>query len=171
MDGLQYLTAAPVRLELGERTFELRPLTLRSLGEVEREVVRRRLSPLDALADCIDRFAPEHRSRLIDRAVDATARLSRSATQAELAGFLASYEGLCFFFYLATRDAHREIGSVDDARAVLDAVGPVDIARIGQALAQAAGLTELETASKKSPRPADATATPGESPGHDSTSG
>jgi len=160
MDGLQHVAAAPVSIELGGRVYQLNPLTLRALGEVEREVIRRRLSPLDALADCIERFAPEHRPRLIDRAVDATARLSRSADQAELAAFLASYEGLCFFFYLATRETHNDIASPADAGVVLDAAGPLDIARLGRALTEAAGLGELQHAAKKSDRP-----TPGESPG------
>jgi|GEM_PF-6031009 len=173
MNGLQNITASPASIEIAGQNYILSPLTLRALGEVERRVVARRISPLDALADCIDRFSAEHQQRLIDRAVEATARLSLSATQAEVAAFLTSYEGICFFFYLSARDAHPEIDSAEAATRLLDRLGPLDILRVGRALTTVAGLDALEAAVKKSPTPTDEAPTvgfSGESPGQPSSS-
>lgn len=150
MNGLQNIAGSSAPIDIDGRTYHLSPLTLRALGEVERRVIARRISPLDALADCIDRFSTEQQRQLIDRAVDATARLTLSATQAEVAAFLTSYEGICFFFYLSTRETQPEIDSPEAAQRLLDRLGPVDILRVGQALTAVAGLDALEAAAKKS---------------------
>lgn len=153
MNGLQNITGAPASIEIDGRNYQLSPLTLRALGEVERRVIVRRISPLDALADCIDRFSPAQQRLLIDRAVEETSRLSLAATQEEVAAFLASYEGICFFFYLAACDQHPEIDSPETAQRLLDRLDPLDILRVGRTLAAVAGLDALEAAAKKSHPP------------------
>ena len=176
MDGLQNMASSPVPLSLDGQEYQLSALTLAALGEVEREVCRRRISPLDALADCIDRFDSDQQSRLIDRAVVETARLSRSATRGEVSELLGSFDGICFFFYLAVRGNHPAIDSPKAACELLSGIGPVDLARLSESLARAAGLEALGKTAKNLPtreveneqtQPGDVTS---RSPGSDSTS-
>jgi hypothetical protein len=132
----------------------LGPLSLGTLGELERHVVSLRGNLMTVLAECIDRFRPDQQQFLMREALKQLGQQRRYAAQAEINSFLRTCDGMAFCFWLAIRSQHPEIDAPEKARLLLAELSPAAMVELQHKLIEASGLAALATIGKKPSGPA-----------------
>lgn len=105
-------------IQIGEREYRLRPLTLGDLAEIKAFVVSQRTSPLEALGRELDRVEPRHYPALMRAALREACQL-RAATAEEIDTYLQSFDGTAHLFWIMARDDCPVLDSLTTAKAAL----------------------------------------------------
>lgn len=131
MDGLHELTAAPVTLEIGGRTFRLSPLRVRDYGEIERRILLDRPKPLDVVLPRLAGLSIEQQRHLLELAYRGERSGERISLE-ELQQWLATVEGRLYRFWLMLRREQPQL-TLDDAEELLLQVSASDDGQRSQA--------------------------------------
>ncbi len=105
-------------IQIGEREYRLRPLTLGDLAEIKAFVVSRLVSPLEALGRELDRVEPRHHAALMRAALRESCQL-RGATADEIDAYLQSFDGTVHLVWIMARDDCPALDSLQAAKAAL----------------------------------------------------
>jgi hypothetical protein len=125
-------------IQIGEREYRLRPLTLGDLAEIKAYLVSQRTSPLEALGSELDRVEPRHHAALM-RAALREACLLRGATADEIDAYLQSFLGTAHLFWIMARDDCPALDSLAAAKGMLSEFSDGRLLELQGRLDQATG--------------------------------
>jgi len=153
-DGLKNVAGSSISVKLGKKKYRLAPLTLKLMAELEEHVTSLKPDPLELVSKKLSMFNEKQQEVLLQKAMEKSVEIGSRASQLEVEDFMESFDGLCFFFWLAIKDNHEEITSHEEATEVLKKsdITPDDIKLLTRKLRQASGLETLASTIKNSER-------------------
>ncbi|HAI11074.1 MAG TPA: hypothetical protein DCM28_05175 [Phycisphaerales bacterium] len=104
MSDLSTVTAAPIEIELGSKTYKMRPLTIADLGDFENWVRQKIIA--NSMHAARDLPARDRRD-LTSEAINAASRVTYDSREAQ--GMMQSIEGAGQLIYLSLRHEHPDI--------------------------------------------------------------
>ena len=117
VDGLHELTAAPLTLDVGGRTYLLSPLRARDYGEIERRMLLDRPKALDIVLPRLAELNEQQQRHLLELAYR-DERAGNRVSLEELQQWLTTVEGRLYKFWLMLRRAQPQL-TLDDAEELL----------------------------------------------------
>ena len=134
MQELSALSAAPLAVDFGGRTYRLSPLTVRDYGEIERAIRAARPDPCATLQARLADLDETQQRKLLARAYDDSIH-DRPVSPDEMAQWMSDTDGIAYVLWLALRREQRDV-TLADCRAFVDA----EPDRVARALDSASGL-------------------------------
>ena len=101
------------QVELGDRTFFLRPPAPSDYKELEARIIERRRSPLDILCAKLDKIPIEHREAMLEKAFAAEPKFADYVSPEERAQYFDTRDGFAFLWWLMIRTNHQDV-KLDD---------------------------------------------------------
>ena len=142
-DNLQTVSGAGATFKIGDKDYRLKPPSFGTFGEVERHVASLKPNPLDALSKTIHSFPEDKQSEMMRIACEVASKQTQSVPEHEIRDFLSSYSGICFFWWVAIRDNHPEIESLEVASKILDDLDNAQLLKLQMILMKISGLEDL----------------------------
>ena len=142
-DNLQTVSGAGATFKIGDKDYRLKPPSFGTFGEVERHIASIKPNPLDALSSTIHKFPPEKQEELMRIACEVATKQTQSVPEHEVMEFLSSYSGICFFWWVAIRDNHPEVKTLDDATGLLSDLDNARLLKLQILLMKISGLEDL----------------------------
>jgi len=138
-------------IEIGGKSYTLRPLTVGVYASMETYLVSTRPDPLAIASEAVKRL-PANQHEAVWKAAMAQAVAGRTVTSQQVAEFENSIDGLAWKLWQCLKQDQPEIDSVEAARSLLIQAGEEHFERLARAAEIASGESDL----KKSSGPAEA---------------
>lgn len=110
-------------LQVGAKSYTLRPLKVGSFAEMEAYVLSQRVDPIAAAAQSIPNIPSQYHQAIWDAAMKAAIG-SRTCSAAEMSDFGNSPRGIAWMLWKLLEQDHPEIDSVDAAILLMEKIGP-----------------------------------------------
>ncbi len=141
MKGINRVTGAGTHWQVGDKTYYI-SATVNSpaaWAEVCEHIKTRRDSPLDLLADKLDRFTEKQQEILLRSALEQEAKRNVDPTSDELDQFLNTLDGAAYLLWIGLRDRHPELEKPADVMGLIEG----RLVEAQQKLDQAGGFSDL----------------------------
>lgn len=136
MDGVSRPSGAAVPLTVKEGpwagTWLLGGMELADYGTVEQELLRRRKSPLDAIADQLEKVKSPRIQQMLVRMAYNDMRKDKDSNKVpvqDVYDWLDSVEGLIFTTWLCLKKNHPQV-TIQDAEGIMNAIGRQELLRL-----------------------------------------
>ncbi len=141
MKGINRVTGVGTPWQVGDKTYYI-AATVNSpaaWAEVCEHIKARRGSPLDLLADRLDKFNEKQQEVLLRSALEQEAKRNTDATGEEIDRFLNTLDGAAFMLWIGLRDRHPEFEKPGDVMGLIED----RLVEAQQKLDQAGGFSDL----------------------------
>lgn len=129
-------------VEIGGKSYKLRPLTVGVYASMEAYLVSIRPDPLAIASEAVKRL-PANQHDALWRAAIATAVANRNISSEQIAEFENSVDGLAWKLWQCLKQDHPEINSTEAARTLLIQAGEEHFVRLARAAEIASGEADL----------------------------
>lgn len=133
-------------VQIGDKQYTLRPLTVGVYASMEAFIASRRPDPLQIASEAVKRLPPSQHDAVWRAAMD-SAVSGRIVTSEEAAAFENSVDGLAWKVWQCVREDHPEVNTLEAARELLLLAGEEHFERLARATELASGEADLKKSS------------------------